>query len=196
MSSKSNPKADEFYGKPGKWQAEMLKLREIIFDCDLVEDFKWKHPCYTYNDGNVVLVHGFKEYCALLFMKGAIVPDPQGILYQQTENVQSGRQIRFTNLSEIEAQESILKDYIRAAIKVEKAGLKVPQKTTQEYRMPEELENKLAEDPAFYEAFEALTPGRQRGYILFFSAPKQSKTRQARIEKYTDKILDGLGLND
>lgn len=191
-----NPTVAFFFNKAEQWQEEYKKLRNIVLDCQLTEELKWGCPCYTLQGSNIVLIHGFKEYCALLFMKGALIKDPVGILIQQTENVQSARQIRFTNLEEIEEMEPILKAYINEAIEVEKAGLKVEYKKTAEFQMPEELQIRLDENPALKEAFESLTPGRQRGYKLFFSAPKQSKTRKARVEKYIPKILNGKGLND
>jgi uncharacterized protein YdeI (YjbR/CyaY-like superfamily) len=191
-----NPKVDAFVGKPGKWQEAYSKLREIALACDLTEEFKWGCPCYSYNGHNIVLIHGFKEYCALLFFKGALMQDPKGILIQQTENVQAGRQIRFTTVAEISKLEKSLKSYIKDAIQVEKSGLKVDFKETEEFEMPEELQNKMDEIPALRYAFDALTPGRQRGYILFFASAKQAKTRESRIEKYLPKILDGKGLND
>lgn len=191
-----NPKVDKFLSKAGKWQEEFEKLRMIILDCGLTEEFKWGQPCYEYQGGNIVLMHGFKEYCALLFFKGALLNDANGILVQQTENVQAARQVRFTNVREIVKLEAILKAYIYEAVEVEKAGLKVPLKKTAEFKMPEELQNKLNKIPALKTAFKALTPGRQRAYILYFSAPKQSKTREARVEKYMEQILNGKGLND
>ncbi|MEC1420365.1 YdeI family protein [Bacillus haynesii] len=195
-NSRTNPKVDEFLSKAEKWKKEFEKLRQIVLDCLLNEDFKWKHPCYTFEKKNIVLIHGFKEYCALLFHKGALLKDPNGILIQQTENVQAARQIRFTNVQEIAEMETILKAYINEAIEVEKAGLQVNFKKAEEYTIPEELQKKFAEIPALKTAFEELTPGRQRAYILYFSKPKQSKTRESRIEKYTQQILDGKGLND
>jgi len=192
----TNPKVDRFLSKAQKWQEEMERLREINLDCGLTEEYKWGVPCYTYEDTNIVLIHGFKEYCALLFFKGALLNDPRGILVQQTENVQSSRQIRFTSLQEIEKLEPILKTYIYEAIEVEKAGLKVDFKKTSEFKIPEEFQNKLDEVPALKTAFAALTPGRQRAYILYFSAPKQSKTRNSRVEKCMQQILDGRGLHD
>jgi uncharacterized protein YdeI (YjbR/CyaY-like superfamily) len=191
-----NPKVDFFFKKAGQWQQEYEKLRLIALDCDLTEELKWGCPCYTIDGKNVVLIHGFKEYCALLFMKGALFKDPNGILIQQTENVQSARQIRFTNLQEIKEMESILKTYINEAIVVEKEGLKVTLKKAAEYSIPDEFQIKLDENSELEMAFYALTPGRQRAYLLYFSAPRQSKTRQARVEKYTRHILDGKGLND
>lgn len=191
-----NPKVDEFLGKVRKWQDEMTKLRSIVLDCGLNEEVKWMHPCYTYQNSNVVLIHGFKEYCALLFFKGALLKDTNEILIQQTENVQAGRQIRFTNLQEIVELEATIKAYIFEAIEVEKAGLKVEMKKTKDYPVPEELQTKLDESPALKTAFEALTPGRQRAYLFHFGQPKQSKTRTARVEKCIPQILDGKGLND
>ncbi|MET1179007.1 YdeI family protein [Peribacillus simplex] len=195
-NSKRNPKVDEFLGKSKKWQEEYETLRNIVLDCDLTEEFKWMHPCYTFEKKNIVLIHGFKEYCALLFHKGALLQDTHGILIQQTENVQGARQIRFTNVQEIVATESILKAYIHEAIEVEKAGLEVKFKDNTEFIVPEELQNKFDEIPALKNAFEALTPGRQRAYILHFSQPKQSKTRESRVEKCMQKILNGKGLKD
>ncbi|BET56358.1 MULTISPECIES: YdeI/OmpD-associated family protein [Bacillus] len=195
-NSRTNPKVDEFLSKAKKWKEEFEKLRTIILDCELTEDFKWMHPCYTYNNKNVVLIHGFKEYCALLFHKGALLQDAHGILIQQTENVQAARQIRFTNVQEINELENILKAYIHEAIEVEKAGLKVEVNKNIELNIPEELQKKFDEIPALKTAFEALTPGRQRAYTLYFSQAKQSKTRESRVEKYVQKILDGKGLKD
>lgn len=194
--SELNPKVDEFLSKAKKWKEEFEKLRSIVLDCDLTEEFKWMHPCYTFEQKNIVLIHGFKEYCALLFHKGALLKDAHGILIQQTENVQAGRQIRFTNVQEIVEMEAILKAYIHEAIEVEKAGTEVDFKKTTEYTIPEELQNKFDEIPALKAAFEALTPGRQRAYLLHFSAPKQSKTRESRIEKSMQQILNGKGLNE
>ncbi|WEY92897.1 YdeI family protein [Bacillus subtilis] len=194
-NSRTNLKVDEFLSKAKKWKEEFEKLRTIILDCELTEDFKWMHPCYTYNNKNVVLIHGFKEYCALLFHKGALLQDAHGILIQQTENVQAARQIRFTNVQEINELENILKAYIHEAIEVEKAGLKVEVNKNIELNIPEELQNKFDEIPALKTAFEALTPGRQRAYTLYFSQAKQSKTRESRV-KYVQKILDGKGLKD
>jgi uncharacterized protein YdeI (YjbR/CyaY-like superfamily) len=191
-----NPKVDWFFSKAKKWQEEFEKLRTIILDCGLTEELKWGCPCYTIQKSNIVLIHGFKEYCALLFMKGALLNDDNGVLIQQTENVQSARQIRFTNIRDIYDMEPILKAYIYEAIEVEKAGLKVNYKKATEFKIPEEFQNKLDEDPALKTAFYALTPGRQRGYLLYFSSAKQSKTREARIEKYTKQILKGKGLDD
>ncbi|MGG4443102.1 YdeI/OmpD-associated family protein [Brevibacillus fortis] len=195
-TSRTNPKVDEFLSKAKKWKAEFEKLRNIVLECELTEEFKWMHPCYTSEKKNIVLIHGFKEYCALLFQKGALLKDPHGILIQQTENVQAARQIRFTNVEEIMEMESILKAYIQEAIEVEKAGLEVSLKKHEEYIIPEELQKKMDEIPTLKTAFDALTPGRQRAYILHFSAPKQAKTREARVEKCMHQILDGKGLND
>ncbi|WP_413378798.1 YdeI/OmpD-associated family protein [Paenibacillus taichungensis] len=195
-TNKTNPKVDEYLKKAKKWKEESEKLREIVLSCGLTEDFKWMHPCYTLENKNVVIIHGFKEYCALLFHKGALLKDEQGILIQQTENVQAARQIRFTNLQQIVDMETILKEYIVEAIEVEKAGLKVALKKNTEYDVPEEFQTKLDENPALKTAFEALTRGRQRAYLFYFSQPKQSKTRVSRIEKSTQQILDGKGLND
>ncbi|EKB5568121.1 YdeI family protein [Listeria monocytogenes] len=191
-----NPKVDAFLNKPSKWQTEFKTLRDIAIGFELEEELKWGKPCYAINGSNVFLIHGFKNYCALLFMKGALLHDPENILVQQTENVQAGRQIRFTNLQEILDQKEILKKYIQNAIEVEKAGLEVELKPREETPIPEELLAKFEEMPALQTAFEALTPGRQKAYLLFFAAPKQSKTRVSRIEKYEATILDGLGLND
>ncbi|TPG70532.1 hypothetical protein EEL32_14385 [Brevibacillus laterosporus] len=195
-NSKMNPKVDEFLSKAKKWKEEYEKLRNIVLDCELTEEFKWMHPCYTFEKKNIVLIHGFKEYCALLFHKGALLKDAHGILIQQTENVQAARQIRFTNVQEIVEMEPILKAYIYEAIEVEKAGLEVNFKKNTEFIIPEELQNKFDEIPALKTAFDALTPGRQRAYILYFSQPKQSKTRESRVEKCMQQILNGKGLND
>ena len=191
-----NPKVDEFLSKARKWQEELKKLRMIILDCQLTEELKWGVPCYMFQKRNIVLIHGFNEYCALLFFKGALLHDVHGILIKQTENVQAGRQIRFTNVREIVAMATILKAYIYEAIEVEKAGLEVNFKKTTEFIIPEEFQNKCDEIPTLETAFKALTPGRQRAYILYFSAPKQSKTRESRVEKYMQQILNGKGLND
>jgi uncharacterized protein YdeI (YjbR/CyaY-like superfamily) len=194
--NKMNPKVDGYLRKSKKWQTEFQKLRMIILDCQLTEELKWGKPCYTFQKSNIALIHGFKEYCALLFFKGAFLNDPNGILIQQTENVQAAREIRFTNVREIVEMEPILKAYIYEAIEVEKAGLEVNYKKTSEFIIPEEFQNKLDESPALKTAFDALTPGRQRGYILYFSAAKQSKTRESRVEKWMQQILNGKGLND
>jgi len=192
----TNPEVDFFFDKAEKWQKEFEKLRTIILDCGLTEELKWGQACYTFQGNNIVLIHGFKEYCALLFFKGALLNDPDGILIQQTENVQSARQVRFTNLKDIVKQERTLKAYVYEAIEVERAGLKVRLKKTADFKIPEEFQNKLDRKPALKKAFNALTPGRQRQYIFYFSQPKQSKTREARVEKYLQQILDGKGLND
>lgn len=191
-----NPKVDFYFTKAEKWQAEIAQLRTIALDCALTEELKWGCPCYTLNKSNIVLIHVFKEYCAFLFFKGALLPDPNGILVQQTENVQAARQIRFTSVDEIVALAPVLKAYIAEAIAVEKAGLQVNFKKASEFNMPEEFINKLEEVPGLQDAFDSLTPGRQRAYLLHFSAPKQAKTREARIEKYLEKILSGKGLDD
>jgi uncharacterized protein YdeI (YjbR/CyaY-like superfamily) len=194
--TRTNPKVDFFFSKAKQWQEEFEKLRTIILDCGLTEELRWGKPCYSFQESNVVLIHGFKEYCALLFMKGTLLKDPEGILIQQTANVQAARQIRFVNVREIAKLASILKAYISEAIEVEKAGLKVIYKKTSDFKTPEEFTYKLNKMPALKTAFEALTPGRQRGYLLYFSGPKQSKTRESRIEKCIPLIFDGLGLND
>jgi uncharacterized protein YdeI (YjbR/CyaY-like superfamily) len=191
-----NPKVDFYFVKEKKWQEELEKLRTIILDCQLTEELKWGVPCYTFQKSNIVLIHVFKEYCAILFVKGALLKDDYGILIQQTENVQAARQVRFTKVQAIVEMESILKAYIHEAVEVEKAGLKVNYKKATEFSIPDEFQNKLDENPALDTAFYALTPGRQRAYLLYFSAPKQSKTREARVEKYTQQILNGKGLND
>lgn len=193
--NRMNPKVDTFISKAQKWQEEFARLRTIALDCGLTEELKWGVPCYTFEKRNIVLIHGFKEYCAVLFVKGALLNDAKDILVQQTENTQAARQIRFTSAREIAEMEPILKDYIREAIEVEKAGLKIDFKAA-ELAIPEEFQRKLDEIPALKSAFEALTLGRQRAYILHFSAPKQSKTRGSRVEKCVQQILDGKGLND
>ena len=191
-----NPKVDEYLSKVQKWQDEFYKLRTIVLDCGLTEELKWGNPCYTFQKSNIVLMHGFKEYCALLFFKGALLKDTNGILIRQTENVQAARQTRFTSVREIVKLEPILKTYIYEAIEVEKAGLKVKFKKTSEFTIPEEFQKKLDENHDLKAAFAALTPGRQRAYLFYFSQPKQSKTRFSRIEKYIQKVLNGKGLND
>jgi uncharacterized protein YdeI (YjbR/CyaY-like superfamily) len=197
-----NPTVDFYFSKAKKWQKELEQLRMIVLDCGLTEELKWGVPCYTFQKSNIVLIHVFKEYCALLFFKGALLNDANGILIQQTKNVQAGRQIRFTpadgGIREIVDPDVIsgLKAYIYEAIEVEKAGLKVNYKKATEFIIPEEFQNKLNEIPALKTAFHALTPGRQRAYILYFAAPKQSKTRESRIEKCMQQILNGKGLND
>src|SRR5215469_3184339 len=191
-----NPKVDRFLNKTKKWRNEFEKLRMVCLDCGLTEELKWGKPCYTFQKSNIVLIHGFKEYCALLFFKGALLRDAKRILVQQTENVQAARQIRFTNVREIVKMEPVLKTYIKEAVEVEKAGLEVNYKKTSGFKIPAEFQNELDEMPALKTAFDALTPGRQRGYILYFSAPKQSKTRESRVEKCMRQILNGKGLND
>jgi uncharacterized protein YdeI (YjbR/CyaY-like superfamily) len=193
---KMNPKVDWYFNKTRKWQEEIRKLRTIVLQCGLSEELKWGCPCYTFGESNIALIHVFKEYFAVLFFKGALLKDTESILIQQTKNVQSGRQIRFISVPEIAEMKSILKAYIKEAIEVEKAGLKVKFKKTAEYKIPEEFQIRLDENPALKTAFTALTPGRQRGYILYFSAAKQSKTRESRVEKYTQQILKGKGLDD
>src|SRR6187399_3289864 len=191
-----NPRVDFFFDKDTKWQKEYGKLRKIALDCGLEEQLKWGCPCYTFQKTNIVLIHGFKEYCALLFFKGALLNDPNGILIQQTKNVQSARQIRFTNVREIVKMEKILKAYVYEAIEVERAGLKVKLKKTSEFKVPEEFQKRLDKNTTLKKAFDALTPGRQRAYIFYFSQAKQSKTREARVEKYLKQILAGKGLDD
>lgn len=191
-----NPEVNSFFSEAKKWQPEMQKLRSIILDCGLDEVLKWRFPCYMYKNNNLVLIHTFKEYCALLFFKGALLQDTDGVLLQPTENTQSGRQIRFTSLKEIKEMESILKAYIFEAIEVEKLGLKVELKKTTEYVIPDEFQIQLNKHSKLKKAFESLTPGRQRAYLLYFSAPKQSKTIVSRIEAYTQRILNGKGLTD
>jgi uncharacterized protein YdeI (YjbR/CyaY-like superfamily) len=196
MQSPTNPKVDWFFNKDTQWQEEYEKLRMIALGCGLTEDLKWGCPCYALDKQNIVLIHGFKEYCAYLFFKGALMSDPRGILIQQTKDVQSARQVRFKNLIEITDLEPTLTAYIHEAIEVEKAGLKVELKKTEDYDVPAEFQSKLDRIPALKTAFEALTPGRQRGYLYYFSQPKQSKTREARVEKYIPQILDGKGVDD
>ena len=191
-----NPKVDWFFDKPTEWQAEYTALRTIALDCGLTEELKWGCPCYTFQQTNVVLIHGFKEYCAFLFHKGALLSDSEGLLIQQTANVQSARQIRFTNLADIRKLENVLKTYMYEAVEVEKAGLKVVLKKPTEFDIAAEFQVKLDASPDLKTAFYALTPGRQRGYLLHFAQPKQAKTREARVEKYVEKILSGKGLED
>jgi len=192
----TNSKIDFFFSKAKQWRNEFEKLRAIVLDCGLTEELRWGKPCYTFQNSNIVLIHGFKEYCALLFMKGALLKDPKRILIQQTENVQAARQIRFTNIRQTVELEPVLKAYIKEAIEVEKAGLEVNYKKTSEFKVPEEFQNKLDKIPALKKAFAALTPGRQKGYLLYFSGAKQSKTREARVEKCRQQILNGKGLDD
>lgn len=191
-----NPKVDFFFEKGGKWQKEFEQLRKIILDCGLAEELKWGQPCYLFGNRNVVLIHGFKEYCALLFFKGALLDDPEGILIQQTANVQAARQVRFTNAREIVKLRAVLKTYIFQAIEVERAGLKVKYKKTSEYKIPAAFQTRLDKSASLRTAFNALTPGRQRAYIFHFSQPKLSATRESRVEKYEKQILKGKGLND
>ncbi len=191
-----NPKVDEFLDKAPKWQLEMKKLRMIVLDCMLTEEFKWKQPCYTFNNSNVLIIGGFKDYCLISFLKGSLLKDDNGLLIKPGEHTQSGRYMKFTNTHEIETIESILKAYIFEAIEVEKTGVKVNFKPVSDYSIPEELTTIFTENSAFKLAFEALTPGRQKAYILYFSAPKQSKTRVSRIEKYMNQIFEGKGLTD
>lgn len=191
-----NPKVDFFFDKTGQWQTEFEKLRTIALKTELTEDLKWGCPCYTYEGKNIFLIHGFKEYCALLFFKGALMKDPENILIRQTENIQATRQIRFTNLQQIIDLENVLSDYIFEAVEIEESGAKVEMKKTHEFNIPEEFAQKLSENTELQKAFEALTPGRQRAYLLYFSSAKQSKTRISRIEKYIPEILNGKGLND
>jgi uncharacterized protein YdeI (YjbR/CyaY-like superfamily) len=191
-----NPNVDWYFDKATAWQKEYRQLRKIVFDCGLTEGLKWGCPCYTFENRNIVLIHGFKEYCALLFFKGALLADTENILIQQTSNVQSARQIRFTDVKQIVKLGATLKSYIYEAIAVEKAGLKVKLKKTEEFPVPEEFQKRLDEDETLKAAFEALTPGRQRGYLFYFSQPKQAKTRVSRIEKSVQPILEGRGLND
>lgn len=191
-----NPKVDAYLTKAKTWRDEFAELRAILLACPLTEDLKWGVPCYTLEAKNVVLMHGFKDYCALLFFKGVLLADAHGLLIQQTENVQAGRQVRFTNVSQIVERKALLTAYVHEAIEIEKAGLKVALKPVAEFSAPEEFQTKLAEDSALAVAFAALTPGRQRAYLLHFSAPKQSKTRTARVEKWAPAILAGKGLDD
>ncbi|SDB99424.1 YdeI/OmpD-associated family protein [Niabella drilacis] len=190
-----NPKVD-FYFDKGKWQEAITLLRDIVLKCGLAEELKWGCPCYIFEGRNIVLIHVFRDYCALLLFKGALLQDPAGILIQQTANVQSARQLRFTGIKEIKSRAAVIKSYIYEAIEVERAGLKVPLKKTKDYAVPEEFQKRLSKSPALKKAFEALTPGRQRGYLFYFTQAKQSKTREARVEKYIPKILEGKGLED
>jgi len=194
--NKTNPKVDAILSKEKRWKEEFEKLRAIILASGLTEELKWGSPCYTFEKRNVVLMHGFKEYCALLFFKGALLKDESGILIKQTQNVQSARQVRFTSVREIVKMKPILKAYLNEAIEVEKSGLKVNYKQTSDFTVAEEFQNKLDESPALKKAFRALTPGRQRAYLLYFSSAKQSKTRESRVGKCTPQILAGKGLDD
>lgn len=194
--SATNPKVDWYFVKNKRWTEEIEELRNLILECGLTEELKWGVPCYELEKKNVVLIHVFKEYCALLFHKGVLLKDPKKILIQQTENVQSARQLRFTDLKEIVKLKATIKAYVKEAIAIEKSGEKVPMKKTAEYKMPDEFKKALAQDAGLKKAFNALTPGRQRGYLLFFSSAKQAKTREERIEKHYDKIIKGKGLDD
>ena len=194
--NKTNPKVDFYFDRAETWQDELEKLRTIVLECGLTEELKWGCPCYTFQEANIVLLHVFKKYCAVLFFKGALLDDAEGILVQQTKNVQAARQMRFANIHEIVGMESTLKSYIHEAVEVEKSGLKVELKKTNEFAVADEFQKKLDKNLALKTAFGALTPGRQRAYLLHFSAPKQSKTREARIEKSVPQILKGKGLND
>jgi uncharacterized protein YdeI (YjbR/CyaY-like superfamily) len=191
-----NPKVDLFLSEAREWQEETKEMRRIILACGLTEELKWGKPCYAFQNTNIVILQGFKNYCALMFCKGALLKDPNGILIKPGENTQAARQIRYSNVREIVEMEPILKAYIYEAIEVEKAGLKVNYKKISEFTIPNEVQNKMDENAAFKKAFYALTPGRQRAYILYFSAPKQSKTRESRVEKCMPQILNGMGLND
>jgi len=191
-----NPKVDFYFNKAKKWKEEIELLRTIVLDCHLTEELKWGCPCYTHEGNNIVLIHVFKEYCALLLFKGVLLKDPKGILIQQTENVQAARQIRFTSVAQITKLKASIKAYIMEAVKVEEAGLKVEMKKTSEYAVPEEFQSKLDKDANLRKAFKALTPGRQKGYLFYFSQAKQAKTREARVEKYIPQILDGKGIVD
>ncbi|MBI1773487.1 MAG: YdeI/OmpD-associated family protein [Burkholderiales bacterium] len=191
-----NLKVDAYFSKAKKWKEEIEQLRSIVLECPVTEELKWGNPCYTYEDINIVLIHVFKEYAALLFFKGALMKDPKGLLIQQTENTQAARQLRFTTVSEISKLKTTIKTYVKEAIAVEKAGLKVEFKTAAEFAVPEEFQIKLKQEPALKKAFEALTPGRQKAYLLHFSAAKQVKTRESRVEKAIPQILDGKGLDD
>ena len=191
-----NPAVDFYFSKDKNWQEEINQLRMVVLDCGLTEELKWGCPCYTFQKSNIVLIHVFKEYCALLFFKGALLNNSKSMLIQQTENVQAARQVRFTNIKEIVKAEKILKAFVYEAIEVEKAGLKVNLKKPEEFTIAEEFKKKLDKNPALKTAFKALTPGRQRAYLLHFSQPKQSKTRESRIEKCIQQMLNGKGLND
>ena len=191
-----SPKVDEYLREARSWQEEFEKLRMTILECGLTEELKWNKPCYMYKNKNIVIIQGFKKYCAVMFFKGALLNDPNGVLVRPGENSQAQRQIRFTDAQEIMEMKTVLKDYVNQAVEVEKSGLEVNFKKTEEFMNPEELQTKFNEMPSLKTAFDTLTPGRQRAYILYFSKAKQSKTREARIEKYMQNILDGKGLND
>ena len=192
----TNPKVDVYFSRRDSWQEEFTRLRRILLDTGLSEDLKWGEPCYTLNGANIVLIHGFKDYCALLFFKGALMSDTAGVLIQQTKNVQAARQIRFTNAAEISGMENVLKAYVAEAAEIERSGAKIDFKGTDEFAVPEEFQAKIDSTPSLKTAFEALTPGRQRAYLLHFAQPKQAKTRESRIEKAMPQILAGKGLND
>ncbi|MDQ6529465.1 DUF1801 domain-containing protein [Flavobacterium sp. LHD-85] len=192
----TNSKVDFYFEKAEKWKDEIEQMREIVLDCHLSEEWKWGSPCYTFEKANIVLIHYFKEYCAFLFFKGALMKDPDNILIQQSDNVQAARQVRFTNVEDILAKKEILKKYIFEAAEIERSGQKVELKKVSDFEIADELQHKFDSDAVFKKAFYALTPGRQRAYLLHFSQPKQSKTREARVEKNIQRILDGKGLND
>jgi uncharacterized protein YdeI (YjbR/CyaY-like superfamily) len=194
--NRANPKVDFYFAKADKWPREFKRLRKIILGCGLAEELRWGCPCYTSGGSNIVLIHGFKDYCALLLFKGALLKDPAGVLVQQTKNVQSGRQIRFTSDRQIAEMEATIKSYVAEAVEVDKAGLKVPRKEPADFDVPEEFQAALDRSPKLRVAFEALTPGRRRGYLLHFGGAKQSKTRAARVDKYVGQILQGKGLDD
>lgn len=194
--NRTNPKVDAYLNKAEKWQDESRELRRIVLDCQLTEELKWGKPCYTFQNSNIAIIQGFKDYCAFMFFKGSLLQDADGILVKPGKHTQAGRQIRFTNTHQIVELEDVLKAYVHEAIEVERAGLKVELKKTSEFVVPEEFQAKLDETPSLRTAFEALTPGRQRAYLLYFSTPKQSKTRVSRVEKCMQRILDGRGLND
>ena len=196
MKKNTNPKVDEYLENAQTWRKEMEKLRKILLGCELVEELKWGKPCYSFQDGNVAILQGFKDACALMFFKGALLKDPDGILERPGANSQAARRIMFTSVKQITAMESSLKGYIQQAIEVEKAGLKVKLKDVQEFAIPDEFQHKLDKMPALKKAFEALTPGRQKGYLLHFAGAKQAKTRASRIEQCTPQILAGKGLHD
>jgi uncharacterized protein YdeI (YjbR/CyaY-like superfamily) len=192
-----NPKAEHFFENAKKWNEEFNLLREIVIENQsFVEDYKWMHPCYTFEGKNIVLIHGFKNYCALLFHKGALLKDNKKLLIQQTENVQSGRQLRFTDIDQISSLRNVIADYIQEAIEIEKSGAKVAMRKAEDYPLPEEFARALREDQALQSAFSSLTPGRQKAYLFYFNQAKQSKTRESRIEKYYQHILDGKGIDD
>jgi len=194
--SKINPKVDTYISNAKKWQEETQALRMVLIDCGLSEDIKWGKPCYSFDESNIVIIQGFKDYFALLFFKGMLLKDANGVLVKMGENTNVGRQMRFADVKEIRKMKPIIKAYIQEAIELEKAGVRVTLKKTSEYTIPNELQNKLNEMPALQKAFDTLTPGRQKAYIFFFSQPKQSKTRESRIEKCIPQILEGKGLND